>query len=58
MECLIKEKEENQEKYKDVESDISQKCHSKHRNILPRVPQENTISKVIEKISQNSRINE
>ena len=58
MECLMKEKEENQEEYKDVESDFSQKCLSIHRNILPRVPQENTISKVIEKISQNSRINE
>ena len=58
MECLMKEKEENQEEYKDNESDFSQKCLSIHRNILPRVPQETTISKVIEQISQNSGINE
>ena len=47
MECLMKEKQENQEEYKDVESDFSQKCLSIHRNILPRVPQDTTISKVI-----------
>ena len=58
MECLMKEKEENQEEYKDNESDFSQKCLSIHRNILPRVPQETTINKVIEKISNNSGINE
>ena len=58
FECLMKEKQENQEEYKDVESDFSQKCLSIHRNILPGVPQETTISKVIEKISQNSGINE
>ena len=58
MECLMKEKEENQEEYKDVESDFSHKCLSIHRNILPRVPQDTTISKVIEQISQNSGINE
>ena len=54
LECLMKEKEENQEEYKDNESDFSQKCLSIHRNILPRVPQDTTISKVIEKISQKS----
>ena len=54
----MKEKEENQEEYKDNESDFSQKCLSIHRNILPRVPQDTTISKVIEKISNNSGINE
>ena len=58
FECLMKEKEENQEEYKDIESDFTQKCLSIHRNILPGVPQETTISKVIEKISQNSGINE
>ena len=58
LECLMKEKEENQEEYKDVESDFSQKCLSIHRNILPGVSQDTTISKVIEKISQNSGINE
>ena len=58
LECLMKEKEENQEEYKDNDSDFSQKCLSIHRNILPRVPQDTTISKVIEQISQNSGINE
>ena len=58
LECLTKEKEENQEEYKDIESDFTQKCLSIHRNILPGVPQESTINKVIEKISQNSGINE
>jgi len=58
FECLMKEKQENQEEYKDIESDFTQKCLSIHRNILPSVPQDTTISKVIEKISQNSGINE
>ena len=58
FECLMKEKQENQEEYKDIESEFTQKCLSIHRNILPGVPQETTISKVIEKISQNSGINE
>ena len=58
FECLMKEKEENREEYKDIESDFTQKCLSIHRNILPGVPQETTINKVIEKISQNSGINE
>jgi hypothetical protein len=58
FQCLMKEKQENQEEYKDIESDFTQKCLSIHRNILPSVPQETTINKVIEKISQNSGINE
>ena len=58
LECLTKEKKENQEEYKDIESDFSQKCLSIHRSILPSIPQDTTISKVIEKISQNSGINE
>ena len=39
LECLTKEKEENQEEYKDIESDFSQKCFSIHRSILPSLPQ-------------------
>ena len=58
LECLTKEKQENQEEYKDIESDFSQKCLSIHRNILPSIPQDTTLSKIIEKISQNSGINE
>ena len=56
LECLTKEKQENQEEYKDIESEFSQKCLSIHRSILPSIPQETTLSKVIEKISQNSGI--
>ena len=56
FECLMKEKQENQEEYKDIESDFTQKCLSIHRNILPSVPQETTLNKVIEKISQKSGI--
>ena len=58
FQCLMKEKQENQEEYKDIESEFTQKCLSIHRNILPGVPQDTTINKVIEKISQNSGINE
>jgi hypothetical protein len=56
FECLMKEKEENQEEYKDIESDFTQKCLSIHRNILPSVPQKTTISKVIEKITTETGI--
>ena len=60
LECLMKEKEkdENREEYKDVEPDFSQKCLSIHRNILPRVPQDTTINKVIEKISFDTKVSE
>ena len=56
FECLMKEKQENQEEYKDIESDFTQKCLSIHRNILPGVPQETTINKVIEKITTETGI--
>ena len=56
FECLMKEKEENREEYKDIESDFTQKCLSIHRNILPGVPQETTINKVIEKITTETGI--
>ena len=54
--CLLQEKEENLEEYEDIESDFSQKYLSIKRNLLPGFPQETTINKVIEKISQNSGI--
>ena len=54
----MKEKQENQEEYKDIESDFTQKCLSIHRNILPSVPQETTLNKVIEKISQKAGVME
>jgi len=56
LECLTKEKQENQEEYKDIESDFSKKCLSIHRSILPSAPQETTLSKVIEKISCNTKV--
>ena len=46
------EKQENQEEYKDIESDFSQKCLSIHRNILPGVPQDASINNVIDNISK------
>ena len=58
MSCLSQEKEENIEEYDDIESDFSQKYISIRRSLLPGFPQETTINKVIEKISQNSGINE
>ena len=44
------EKQENQEEY--IEMDFSQKCLSIHRNILPGVPQDASINKVIDNISK------
>ena len=54
--CLSQEKQENLEEYEDIESDFSQKYLSIKRNMLPNIPQDTTINKVIEKISQNSGI--
>ena len=56
QDCLSQEKEENLEEYEDIESDFSQKYLSIRRSLLPDFPQETTINKVIEKISQNSGI--
>ena len=56
QDCLLQEKEENLEEYEDIESDFSQKYLSIKRSLLPGFPQETTINKVIEKISQNSGI--
>ena len=56
QECLSQEKEENLEEYEDIESDFSQKYLSIKRSLLPEFPQDTTINKVIEKISQNSGI--
>jgi len=56
MECLSQEKEENQEEYNDIESDFSQKYLLIKRNLLPGFPQDTTINKVIEQISNNSGI--
>ena len=56
LECLTKEKQENREEYKDIESDFSQKCLLIHRSILPSIPHETTISKVIEKITTETGV--
>jgi hypothetical protein len=56
LECLTKEKQENREEYKDIESEFSQKCLLIHRSILPSIPQETTISKVIEKITTETGV--
>ena len=56
FECLMKEKQENQEEYKDIDSEFTQKCLSIHRNILPSVPQDASINKVIDNISKTSEI--
>ena len=56
LECLIQEKERNIEEYNDIESEFSEKCLHIQRNILPGVPRETSIGKVIEKISQKSGI--
>jgi len=53
---LSQERQENQEEYEDIESDFSQKYLSIKRNLLPGITQETSINKVIEKISQNSRV--
>ena len=56
LERLIQEKEKNSEEYNDIESEFSEKCLHIQRNILPGIPRETTIGKVIEKISQKSGI--
>ena len=56
LECLIQEKEKNSKEYNDIESEFSEKCLHIQRNILPDVPRETSIGKVIEKISQKSGI--
>ena len=58
LECLIQEKEKNSDEYNDIESEFSEKCLHIQRNILPGVPRETSINKVIEKITQKSSVNE
>jgi len=52
FEELIKSKEENNEEYKDADSEFSEKCISIQRNLVPNYPREMTINKVIENITQ------
>jgi len=56
LQTLMKEKENNAEEYKDMDSEFSMKCLDIQRNLFPSAPRETTIGKVIEKITQSSGI--
>jgi hypothetical protein len=56
FEELIKSKEENDEEYKDADSEFSEKCISIQRNLVPNYPRDTTINKVIENITQKTGI--
>jgi len=56
VQTLMKEKENNAEEYKDMDSEFSMKCLDIQRNLFPTVDREATIGKVIEKITQSSGI--
>jgi hypothetical protein len=53
---LIKSQAENEEEYKDADSVFSNKCLIIQQNLVPAYPRETSISKVIEKITQNTGI--
>ena len=56
LECLIQEKEKNSEEYNNIESEFSEKCIHIQRNILPSVPRDTSIGKVIEKITTETGV--
>ena len=56
LQTLMKEKENNAEEYKDMDSEFSMKCLDIQRNLFPTTDRDATIGKVIEKITQNSGI--
>jgi len=56
LQTLMKEKENNAEEYKDMDSEFSMKCLEIQRNLFPITDREATIGKVIEKITQSSGI--
>ena len=56
VQTLMKEKENNAEEYKDMDSEFSMKCLEIQRNLFPITDREATIGKVIEKITQSSGI--
>jgi hypothetical protein len=56
LQTLMKEKENNAEEYKDMDSEFSMKCLDIQRNLFPTVDRDATIGKVIEKITQSSGI--
>jgi len=56
LQTLMKEKENNAEEYKDMDSEFSMKCLDIQRNLFPTTDRDATIGKVIEKITQSSGI--
>jgi hypothetical protein len=54
QEKLLEEKENNSEEYKDSDSEFFEKCITIQRNLIPSVPRETTINKVMENISKTS----
>jgi hypothetical protein len=56
LQTLMKEKENNAEEYRDMDSEFSMKCLDIQRNLFPTTDREATIGKVIEKITQSSGI--
>jgi hypothetical protein len=53
---LMKSKAENEEEYRDADSEFSTKCLTIQQNLTPTYPRETSIGKVIEKITQNTGI--
>jgi len=56
VQTLMREKENNAEEYKDMDSEFSVKCLDIQRNLFPTTDRDATIGKVIEKITQSSGI--
>jgi hypothetical protein len=53
---LMKSKSENEEEYRDADSEFSTKCLTIQKNLTPAYPRETSIGKVIENISQKTGI--
>jgi hypothetical protein len=53
---LIRSQAENDEEYKDADSEFSMKCLTIQQSLAPAHPRETSIGKVIEKITQNTGI--
>jgi hypothetical protein len=53
---LIKSQAENEEEYKDADSEFSYKCLSIQRSLVPDYPRETSIHKVIDNITQKTGI--
>jgi hypothetical protein len=53
---LIRSQAENEEEYRDADSVFSNKCLIIQQNLVPNYPRETSIGKVIDNITQNTRI--